>query len=585
MSRRLTSIFLAGVAFAATAPLSAQTSAPSTPAADESEIIVTAQRREERLSRVPSSIAAYSQARLDATGARDFTDIAAFTPGVRIRDEQNQIAIRGLASNAGAATTGVYIDEVPIMARTFGEGATSALPFLFDLDRVEILRGPQGVLFGAGSLGGTIRYITPKPSTTQMDIYSRIEGSVTANGAPSYEGGVAVGIPIAADLAAARLSAAYARRGGWVDRIDYRTGQRLEQDANWRENIVLRGSLNLTPTPELSIQPSILWQRRNNGDTDKFYPFYSDPENGKFVQANSLPLSDKDKFTLGALTARYDGKGFSVISTTSLFYRDQRRFYDGTLYELTGYEFPRGQLVTPAGPNQAVLNLPEFVVTGQIDNRQRNFTQELRLQSNDTDAPFQWLVGGFYSNNRQRNIETYLEPLFDEFLTSLYGPGSTSESFYGSPLLPNGASYVGVQNQRERQIAAFGNLTLKPIEQLTIQAGLRWSEIKFDYDVTSTGPYIGGGFDFVSGSTRERPITPRFNISFQANENLMLYATASKGFRSGGLNGPVGVVCQGLLAAAGRPVPPRGFGSDSAWNYEVGTKGRAGPVRFDASAF
>lgn len=549
------------------------------------DIVVTAQRREERLSDVPSSIAAYSQERLDVVGVRDFTDIAAFTPGVRIRDEQNQIAIRGLASNAGAATTGVYIDEVPIMARTFGEGVTSALPYVFDLERVEILRGPQGVLFGAGSLGGTVRYITPAPSTTDVGIYARAEGSITENGDPSYEAGAAVTIPVAADLMGLRLSGAYQRRGGWTDRVDYRNSQTIEENANWRENILLRGVANITPTSEITITPAIMWQKRYNNDTDSFYPFFSDVDDGKYRNANSIPLSDDDRFTLGSVTARYDGEAISLISTTSLFWRDQRRFYDGTLYELTGYENFRGELVTPAGPNQAVLGLPNFIVTGQIDNRQRNFTQEIRLQSTDGDAWFQWLIGGFYSNNRQTNVETYLEPLFDEFLKALYGPTAGVVEFYGNPLLANGASFIGNQRQRERQLAFFGNITLKPIAQLTLQAGLRWAQVDFDYNVLSTGPYIGGGRDFVSGATRERPVTPRFNASYKLSDDLMVYASASKGYRTGGLNGPVGVVCQGLLAAANRPVPPRGFGSDSAWSYEVGAKGGGRTVSFDASAF
>lgn len=501
------------------------------PVAQPEEIIVTAQRREERLSRVPASIAAYSQERLDIVGARDFTDVARFTPGVYIRDQQNQIAIRGLASNAGAATTGVYIDDVPIMARYFGEGATSSLPYLFDLDRVEILRGPQGVLFGAGSLGGTVRYITPVPSTTRMQLYGRAELAATQDGSPSFEAGAALGIPIVEDHAAARLSAAYADRGGWVNRVGYTDGSVIQRDINTRRNTVLRGSLTLTPNRQLTITPAILYQDRRNGDLDSFYPYWSRPGHGSYQQANSLPLSDDDKFTLGPVTARYDAKTVSLISTSALFDRTQRRFYDGTLYELTGYEAFQGQFVTPRGPDLAAVGIDHFVVTGQIDNRQRNFTQEVRLQSNQPDHVFQWLIGGFYSNNRQRNIETYLEPQFDQFLEALYG--SNTVDTFGTPLLPNGASYIGVQNQRERQLAFFGNVTLKPTRKLTLQAGLRWSETRFDYDVTSTGPYIANGYDFVSGSQTERPLTPRYNVSYQATRDLLFYASASKGYRTG----------------------------------------------------
>src|ERR1700689_2765787 len=161
------------------------------------EIVVTATRREEGISKVPISITAMSQDMLDQKGIRDITELVRFTPGVSIDTSgTNQISIRGISSSAGAGTTGIYIDDTPIQMRELGFNPDEALPKSFDLDRVEGLRGPQGTLFGSGSEGGTVRYITTQPALTGTTFYSRDEVSYTEGGAPSYEAGIAGGTPL-----------------------------------------------------------------------------------------------------------------------------------------------------------------------------------------------------------------------------------------------------------------------------------------------------------------------------------------------------------------------------------------------------
>src|SRR5882672_3728835 len=161
------------------------------------EIVVTATRREENISRVPISVTAFSQDMLDQKGIKDFGDVARFTPGVAFDAGQtNQISIRGISSTGGSGTTGIYIDDVPIQVRNLGYNADDALLKLFDLDRVEILRGPQGTLFGAGSEGGAVRYITTQPSLTKSSVYAKAETSYTQGGSLSYEAGVAAGGPV-----------------------------------------------------------------------------------------------------------------------------------------------------------------------------------------------------------------------------------------------------------------------------------------------------------------------------------------------------------------------------------------------------
>jgi iron complex outermembrane receptor protein len=170
---------------------------PNTSASALQEIVVTATRREESLSKVPISITALTQDSMDNLGIKDIADVVRFTPGLSIIDQGNfvSVTIRGIGSSAGAATTGIYIDDTPIQERALSE-ASQALPKTFDLDRVEVLRGPQGTLFGAGSEGGTVRYIMKQPSLTTFSSYARSEVSFTQGGEPSYEAGVAAGGPL-----------------------------------------------------------------------------------------------------------------------------------------------------------------------------------------------------------------------------------------------------------------------------------------------------------------------------------------------------------------------------------------------------
>src|SRR5258708_2018203 len=171
-------------------------------AADEAtgpltEIVVTATRHEESLSKVPISVTALTQEALDVRGVKDFQDVARFTPGVDIDNSgTNNISIRGIASTGGAGTTGIYLDDTPIQMRALAFNPDEALPKSFDMERVEVLRGPQGTLFGAGSEGGTVRYITVQPSLTKTSIYGRSEFSSTQYGDPSYDAGVAVCCPL-----------------------------------------------------------------------------------------------------------------------------------------------------------------------------------------------------------------------------------------------------------------------------------------------------------------------------------------------------------------------------------------------------
>ena len=558
------------------APATSVATEPADNDGASAEIVVTAQRTAEPLAKVPSSVVAISRGRMDQLGVRDFADIAQLTPGVRLWPEINQIAIRGLASNAGAATTGVYLDETPIQVRTFGEGAASALPLVFDLDRVEVLRGPQGTLFG------TVRYITPQPSLTATDVYGRGELAFTQGGAPTWEAGLAVGLPIVKDVAGLRIATDYRRAGGWVDRHDAQTDALIEKNSNSTTIATTRAALRIEPLPGVAITPAILYQRRERADTDQYWESRSDPAAHRYVNANPVPLSNRDRFVQPSLAITYGGPGFAIVSNTAWFDRSQTRFYDNTLYNYAGYEDFPGQLLTANGPNFA--KLPRGLRSdGRVDNSQHNFSQELRIQSDDPQARVQWLLGGFYSNSRQRNVEADVEPSIEQFFRAIYGMGVVDT--LGAPLLPGGLTYRGNRVERERQVALFGNVNVEPIDHLHVQAGLRWSQIRLDNDNLFEGPYIGATPRRDAGRSRERPLTPRFVLSYDGVRALNLYASVAKGYRAGGINAPISVRCLAQMTAAGRPVPDLAYTSDNAWSYEIGAKGRLKGISFDASAF
>src|SRR5579859_5416424 len=241
------------------------------------EIVVTATRREESISKVPISVTAFSQDMIDQKGIKDFQDIVRFTPGVSIDTSgTNAISIRGISSSGGAGTTGIYIDETPIQMRALGFNPDDTLPKTFDLDRVEVLRGPQGTLFGSGSEGGTVRYIMNQPSVTKESTYARSEVSFTRYGDPSYEVGVAHGGPLVNDVLGYRASVWYRYDGGWIDRIDPTTLDVVDRRANHANTIAARLALLVQPVEGLKITPSFSYQNARKHDISSFWPAYSD---------------------------------------------------------------------------------------------------------------------------------------------------------------------------------------------------------------------------------------------------------------------------------------------------------------------
>jgi outer membrane receptor protein involved in Fe transport len=563
------------------------------------EITVTATRREETISRVPISITAISQDMLDQKGIKDFADVARFTPGVAFDTSQtNQISIRGISSSGGSGTTGIYIDDVPIQIRSLGFNSDDALVKLFDLDRVEVLRGPQGTLFGAGSEGGTVRYITVQPSLSQSSVYAKAETSYTEGGAPSYEAGVAAGAPVIDGVFGVRVSAWFRRDGGWIDRIDPTTLALVQPNANSDNTVALRIAGLWQPTDAIRVTPSILYQNSHRNDVTIYWPEYSKPSSDSYVSANPTARPEPDKFYLPSLNVQADLGPVRLISTTSYFYRNEISGYDGTLYNLGYYQSQIPDFGNAAGLAALPLldgngvhlpaGLTDYRSPASVTNTQRNITQEFRLQSTDPAARVNWTAGVFYSLNRQSSLEEIHDPMADDLFNQLFGyniatffqPGAQFNAD-GSSFLPMGDSYFNQLVSYDRQIAGFGEVNFKLTDTLKLTAGVRVSKDSFTIESLSGGPQNSGPRPGTQ-SNSERPVTPRAGIEWQVDPNNLYYFTYSKGFRPGGGNPSIPydptyqnttLGCTGDFLTEGLTNgAPATYKSDSVQSFEVGAK-------------
>ena len=263
-----------------------------------------------------------------------------FTPGVNIDNSgTNAISIRGISSSGGAGTTGIYIDDTPIQMRSVGFNPDDTLPKTFDLQRVEVLRGPQGTLFGAGAEGGAVRYILTQASTTTADTYVRSEMSYTQYGQPNGEFGIARGQPVADGVFGVRASVWYRYDGGWIDRVDPGTYPpttvAVNHNVNYSNSVMARLAATWQPSATVTVTPSILYQRQDKHDDSTFWPAYSNPGQGQFNTATPERVGGPDTYYLPALKVQWDLGSTQLIGNASYYHRKQYTAYQGTVYDLS----------------------------------------------------------------------------------------------------------------------------------------------------------------------------------------------------------------------------------------------------------
>jgi iron complex outermembrane receptor protein len=569
----------------------AQNAAAPADTGDElGEVVVTAERRLTTLTATPISILAISPVQMDAQGLRSIDDLTRIAPAVTFQrvgatadnnfnDENSNIAIRGIDSNAGASTTGIYVDDTPIATRHMSFGTVNAFPALFDLDRVELLRGPQGTLFGAGAEGGAVRFITPEPGLKDYAGYFRDEISTTANGAPSYESGAAFGGPIIDGVLGFRVSASIRQDGGYVDRVSYTppssaffplsTPPPIPSDVtgitgnnvNWHRTETVRGALKWAVTDNLTISPSIYYQQLYINDSSVFWPGLSNVDAGQLYTGATKPSSSFDPFYVTALKMDWNLGSVALTSNTSYFSRGQHSQSNYTPYVDIIYLF-----------NPYLNDLS----TAYFTDKQRNFTEEVRLQSTNSSSPLTWVAGLFATNMYENTTETVeansIIQAYNVLVPGYFGstPGLTP--------LPGGVIYY--QNPfstTDRQVALFGQADYSVTPTIKLTAGLRVAADNSSGQVYFTGPFEGGTVTAGNNSFNEHPVTPKLGLSYQPDSASLYYASATKGYRVGGFNEP-GIGTDPFCATSDQQLGvsptglPKNYSSDSLWSYELGTK-------------
>jgi iron complex outermembrane recepter protein len=561
------------------------------------QIVVTATRRAEEASKVPLSITALSQASMDLRGIKNIQDVARFTPGIYVDNSGTaNIAIRGIASSGGAGTTGIYIDDTPIQMRALAFNPDEALPQAFDLERVEVLRGPQGTLFGAGSEGGTVRYITTPPSLSRTSIYSRDEIADTEGGAPSYEAGVAAGMPLIDGKLGVRAALWYRRDGGYVDLIDPVTLSSVQHNANYANSYLARLDAIWAVSDRWQIRPAFYYQSRVANNTDDYWPLYSNPGSNRFVSADPDRRERPDKFYLPSLKITGEFGAFELISNTSYYHRKDTSAYEGTIYNLGFYQSPAVfaslDYGLPLLLDGSGVHLPDGATNyrspATVDNGQQNIVEEVRLQSTNPDSPLTWTTGLFFSSDRQTYLEQIHDPLLNELTTVYYGTtydqvfcnfdavngvcATPYQPILYDPRFPND-SYFLQTAAKDTQYAWYGQATYAFTRQWKLTLGARESRIRYTFNTLTGGPQLFLPPQTGSGAISENAFTPKIGVSYQYDNSNLYYATYAKGFRPGGANNPVPyAACAPDFQAFGITSSPQTFSSDSVDSYEIGAK-------------
>jgi iron complex outermembrane recepter protein len=550
-----------------------------TPGAMLQEVIVTATKREANLQNVPFSVSATSQDQIRNSGAEDLVELARNIASFTVADlgpGQSQMAIRGISSGqvirdqpGVKEQVGVYLDESPISVALF----TPDLE-LFDLDRFEVLRGPQGTLFGAGSEAGTVRYITRQPQLGRVEVFT--DASVEGVDYGSV-GGMARGafnVPLG-DTAAVRLVLYYHHLPGFIDAIQ--PGGGSHQDVNDGDRTGARLSFLWKPNDSLSITPRVVYQNLTTNGFPRvdLYNILANPYTtvapvtiGNLQQYTQQREGLLDQFVLTDLDVNWNFGAATLTSITSYTHRNVRVLRDATqlsgsvTYDVAGTSSLKP---TPAEVQDLVrMNSPLYDRTGL-----NVFSQELRVSSNGTEA-VDWLVGGFFQHVDRHYGQDLPTPGYDAFSRTLPLAvfGFPDSAATGAP--PDTPFYSDL-SYRLKQYAAFGEATWHVTNQWALTAGLRYYKFTEDKNLYFAGVFSAPTLGVVPASTDSSGTSPRFILSYKPTDDAQLYAQAARGFRLGGINDPINLpLCS--------PTDKIVFGSnpnwrdEKTWDYELGAK-------------
>ena len=541
--------------------------APSAVPADE--IVVTAERRSSTVQSTPLSITAVSGAELQARGITNVSQLASEIPGVSQRNGgpgQTEYEMRGVSSSGGTSpTVGFYLDDAslsPPVSVTQGKNVLD--PNLYDINRIEVLRGPQGTLYGSSSMGGTIRLITNQPDAQDFGASLKLTGSGTSGGGTNGTASAMVNVPLVKDKLALRVVGTDSYTSGWIDRIvldDFplptnngtargdvlsATPSATDRNSNWVHSRGARASLLWEPIADLTIAPTALYQKINQGG-----PNYIDQPPGAKYEAHYQPYNIaepySDEFKLFTLPIKYRLGGVQFDAITAYYHRVSSLIQDNSEY---GQDFLEADFGIPAS----------FAEAGPLSafehDRSSQFSQEIRLSSTG-EGPFQWLAG-FYYQHFKTNASAATSPM-NAFTTDAI------EAIVGADGLPLGSNpyFTIAQKTSLKQYAGFGEASYK-LGGFKLTAGARYFSYKYVNDIIEGGSLVGPEFA-ESLPAQAHGINPRVNLSYIPHSDLTLYLQAAKGFRPGAGIPPAPVTC---------PSTPSQYSPDTVWTYEAGEKAR-----------
>ena len=529
------------------------------------EITVTARKRSETLQEVPFSIVAFTENEMRNRGIITIEDVARNTAGFSVQNlgpGQSQVAIRGLSGGqiardqAGVKeNVGVYFDESVISTSLF----TPDLD-LFDMNRVEVLRGPQGTLYGAGSTSGTVRYITNQPKLGESESTVDLDLNTIDNGGTGGGAKAAVNLPIG-DTTAARIVAYYTKFGGYMDAVQ--PDGSVDSDVNSGDRIGTRLSMRFEPNDQWTITPRIVYQKVEMDGWNRIddynilaNPFTTTREPvtlGKRELFTQFDEPFSDEFLLADLNIEYDFGDITLTSITSYMDRDIQVIRDA------------GALTSSITGGSIGLDEEAYTLDSPLDDSTtlKSLTQELRL--NGGSDTLNWVAGFFYSDI-ERHYNQFLDvPGFEDITgISTAGEFAPKDSLFWSDLDYN----------KYQQIAVFGELTWAVTDRWDLSAGLRW----YDFEEERTQIFDGifgvdanGDAVQTAGKTSSDGVSPKLLASFAATENVHLNAQVAKGFRLGGIN-------DSLNFSLCTPADLETFGGfdnwddEVIWNYEIGAK-------------
>ena len=545
---------------------SAQSAAPKASGTPQQQspiedVVVTATRRPERLQRVPISITSIGQAELKQRGTDSLTDIAQIAPGLNLNNQgvaQENPTLRGVSTGAGTnqgaqqATVGLYLDDIPAQSAAVQGGAVD-IP-LFDIQRVEVLRGPQGTLFGSGSLSGGIRILTNKPNLDTYQAAFDVTGSGTEHGGANDALNLEANFPIVTDKLAVRVVGYDRFASGYVDNVV--TGQKGVNDVR---NYGGRVLVDAQPTEQLNVLFTLLDENAYGSSDGRSVYGSSNPNIDPPLEENTLSEARQDaRYLAYNLDASYDFGSVRVTDSSTYAIRQSAGFLD-----FSGYQnLVLGLFSAPARD----LNLPD---PGHDFSRSDTFTEEVRLSS-EGDGPFRYTLGAFYQHITGTAGQTIFSPLVESYLGSLLGGAKPAYADLGD--------LQATAQQSEEALFGEGTYTTGKFD---FTLGLRASRTQVSFVTETAGLTFTNSLSPVPvvtpGSQKDYPITPRFAVDYRATDALTIYAQISRGFRTGGPN----------LTYGFSPGIPASYTSDTLWNYELGEKAMllGGRVRVNTDVY